>query len=70
MKSIAYIIDGEIIEIINYDERMASIVLSNPTVVDITKYQINPENWRFDGQNFVSIIDGEEVVLPADSITQ
>jgi hypothetical protein len=33
---IAYIIDGEVVDILHTDERLASIFLSNPILVDVT----------------------------------
>jgi len=33
---IAFLIDGEIVQIMGTDERLAAILLSNPTIVDIT----------------------------------
>ena len=34
--SLAFVIDGEIVQIMSTDERMAAILLSNPDIVDIT----------------------------------
>lgn len=33
---IAYIIEGEVVDILHTDERLASIFLSNPILVDVT----------------------------------
>jgi hypothetical protein len=33
---LAYVIDGEVVELFQVDERLASIVTSNPIIVDIT----------------------------------
>jgi hypothetical protein len=35
-KKIALIIDGEVVEMLHADERLAAIFLSNPTIVDVT----------------------------------
>lgn len=69
MKSLAFILDGEIVEIIQYDDRMAAILLSNPIIVDISRNHVS-KNWKFDGENFTAIVDGEEVVVPADRNTE
>ena len=37
---LAYVIDGEVVELFRVDERLASIITSNPIIVDIT----NTEN--------------------------
>lgn len=66
MKTLAFIIDNEIVEILQYDERMASIFLSNPLIVDITKYSIS-KDWEFDGKEFKNIVDGQEVSYPVEN---
>lgn len=33
---IAFVIDGEIVDILHTDERLASIFLSNPTIIDVS----------------------------------
>lgn len=33
---LAFVIDGEIVQIMGTDERLAAILLSNPIVVDVT----------------------------------
>jgi hypothetical protein len=53
--AIAFIIDGEVVSILNTDERMAAVLLSNPIIVDITEEKkANPfivEGWEYkDGQ--------------------
>jgi hypothetical protein len=35
-KKIAFVIDGEVIDILHTDERLASIFLSQPEIVDVT----------------------------------
>lgn len=56
---IAFIIDGEVVDVLHTDERLAAIFLSDPQVVDVTSiYQqspnpdINMTGWYYDGQNF------------------
>lgn len=41
MKKIALVIDDEVVDIIYADERFAAILLSNPTVIDVTDRAIN-----------------------------
>jgi hypothetical protein len=62
----AYVIDGEVVLTINTDERTQAILLSNPTIVDITDVhfpdetlengdvqQVNIANgWTYDGTSF------------------
>lgn len=62
LRTIALIIDGEVVEVLQFDERMASILLSNPTIVDITSHNIGT-GWSFDGSNFVNTIDGKTVYV-------
>jgi hypothetical protein len=64
MKAIAFVIDGEVVEVVNYDDRMASIMLSNPTIVDISNHNITAGGWTFDGTAFSTVIDGQQVVVP------
>jgi hypothetical protein len=33
---LAYVIEGEVVELFHVDERLASIITSNPIIVDIT----------------------------------
>lgn len=56
---IAFIIDGEVVDVLHTDERLAAIFLSDPEVIDVTSiYQqspspdINMTGWLYDGQNF------------------
>ena len=44
-KKIALIIDGECVEMLHADERLAAIFLSEPTIVDVTE--------EFTGETFV-----------------
>lgn len=55
---IAFIIDGKVVDVLHTDERLASIFLSDPVVIDVTQIyanggpSINMTNWDWDGQNF------------------
>jgi hypothetical protein len=52
---IAFIIDGEVQDVLHTDERLAAIFLSQPTIVDVTEWHVeNP------GKNLVkATYDGE-----------
>lgn len=54
---IAFIIDEEIVSILNTDERMAAVLLSNPIILDITEEKkINPylsEGWQYKNNKFI-----------------
>lgn len=55
---IAFIIDGKVVDVLHTDERLASIFLSDPVVIDVTQIyanggpSINMTNWDWDGENF------------------
>jgi len=59
-KWIALIIDDEIVSKMAWDPRLASILLSNPQIVDVTDIwdQVH-EGFKFDGKDFIP--NGEEV---------
>jgi hypothetical protein len=61
---IAFVLDGEIVSILNTDERMAAILLSNPIIVDITeekkKQPLILEGWKYDGEKFFSVVERTE----------
>lgn len=61
---IAVILDNEVVEVLRFDERVASILLSNPTFIDISNISVET-GWTFDGQNFVATINGTQAVVPA-----
>jgi hypothetical protein len=44
---IAFILDGKVADILHTDERLASIFLSNPTIVDVTDFIAQNENIGF-----------------------
>lgn len=59
---IAFIIDGEVAELLHTDERMASIFLSGPQIVNATNFVkdnskdiINNSlvGWKYDGSTFI-----------------
>lgn len=55
---VAFIIDGKVVDVLHTDERLASIFLSDPIVIDVTQIYanggpgVNMTNWDFDGENF------------------
>ena len=49
-KKIAFLIDGEVVEVLNTDDRLAAILLSDPVVLDLTD--------RFDTMNAVGNVVG------------
>ena len=65
-KVIAVVLDGEVVEIFRFDERISSILLSNPTFVDISNISVD-NGWKFDGSDFSKNIDGGVVVVPASN---
>lgn len=68
-KSLAFIIDGEVISVARYDERTASILLSNPTIIDVTPIAIS-EGWQYDDSvGFYTNIDGQEVTVDPTATT-
>lgn len=42
LREIAFVIDGQVVETMNTDTRMASILLSNPLVLDVTGFKVSP----------------------------
>ena len=63
IKTIAVVIDGEVQEVLNFDERVAAMLLSNPTLVDITEHSIT-SGWEYDGNSFSTTVDGAPVNIP------
>jgi hypothetical protein len=55
---VAFIIDGKVVDVLHTDDRLASIFLSEPVVIDVTQIYanstspINMTNWDWDGENF------------------
>jgi hypothetical protein len=56
---IAFIIDGEVVDVLHTDDRLAAIFLSDPQVIDVTSIYVNSPNpdinmtgWTYDGTNF------------------
>lgn len=65
MRSLAFIIDGEVAEVINYDDHMAAVLLSNPLIVDISNINVTSDGWTFDGSAFSKLVNGQVVSIPA-----
>jgi hypothetical protein len=50
---LAYIMDGEVVLVMNTDEKMAALFTSNPTVIQVTRGPDSPQvGWKWDGTNF------------------
>lgn len=53
---LAFVIDGGVVDVLHTDDRLASIFLSQPTVVDVTSlYQENEEGfnivaWKYNSE--------------------
>jgi hypothetical protein len=63
-KTLAFVIDGKVVRVLRIDEMTASIILSNPEVIDITSNQVT-ESWNYDPtKGFYVDMDGSEVVVP------
>jgi hypothetical protein len=65
IKKLAYVIDGKVVQTLSTDERMWAIILSNPTIVDITGITfpdiqteegtaqvVIGQDWSYDGTTF------------------
>lgn len=65
IKKLAYVIDGKVVQTLSTDERMWAIILSNPTIVDITNITfpdhvegelisqvVIGQDWAYDGTTF------------------
>lgn len=57
---LAFILDGEIVDILHTDERLGAIFTSNPTIVNITQELMQPENkisvgtkWDYSTEQFI-----------------
>lgn len=61
-KTLAFVIDGNVVSVMRFDERTASIMLSAPKIIDISNQNIT-ESWKYDNnKGFYIQIDGEEIV--------
>lgn len=64
-KTLALVLDGKVVRIINIDEMTGVILLSSPEIIDITNNQVT-ESWNYDpSKGFYTEIDGSEVVIPS-----
>lgn len=63
-KVLAFVIDGKVERIMRFDDQTASILLSDPEVIDITNVQVT-ESWNYNSEKgFYVDIDGAELVIP------
>ena len=58
--AIAFVIDGVVADLLFTEDRLAAILLSEPTMVEVTKFvQDNPQtsliNATYDGENFTPV---------------
>lgn len=54
---IAFVIDGQVVDVLHTDSRLASIFLSDPVILDVTDFLSAQEHYRmvgatYDGTNF------------------
>lgn len=65
---VAFVIDGEVVEVMNTDPHLAAILMSQPEVVDVTGMT---KNWhmgsieagiRFDGRSGAFFVPRDEVI--------
>lgn len=67
-RTLAFIIDGDVILVSRFDERTSAIFLSKPEVIDITTQNIS-EGWSYDqSKGFYVEIDGQEVIAEPESL--
>lgn len=62
---IAFIIDGVVQDVLNTDERLAAIFLSQPTIVDVSENQENmfiTHGWSYDEDSQTFTAPAEEAV--------
>lgn len=49
---IAFIIDNKVVELLNTDERISAILLSNPLIMDVTDRTNNPDEYVMIGSTY------------------
>ncbi len=49
---IAFIIDNKVVELLNTDERISAILLSNPLIMDVTDRTNNPDEYVMVGSTY------------------
>lgn len=57
---VAFIIDGEVVDVLHTDDRLGAMFLSNPVMVDVTDMFLNDPSIMMVGATY----DGENFVLP------
>jgi hypothetical protein len=56
---LAIVIDGKVERVMRFDEETSALLLSNPTIIDVTANQIT-ESWNYDeNSGFFVNIDGQ-----------
>lgn len=61
---LAIIIDGEVVSLLHFDAHTASMLLSNPEIVDVTEVSVSA-GWEYDpnSSTFHRMVDGQRVDL-------
>jgi hypothetical protein len=49
---IAFVLDGEVVEVIHCQPRMAAILLSSPEIIQISDGEYATIGWKYNGKNF------------------
>lgn len=66
VKKLAYVIDGKVVQTLSTDERMWAIILSEPTIVDITDIKF-PD--RVEGELVSQVVIGNDWVYDGTTFT-
>jgi hypothetical protein len=71
---IAFVLDGKVVDIFHTEDRLAAVLLSNPTIVNVTaEYAAQPEGfnlleWNYDGTTFTAPEVQIEMARPQDIV--
>jgi len=65
---IAFVLDGKVADVLHTDERLASIFLSEPTIVDATDFIANNQNVNlvdaiWDGTTFIGKSQEDQTIV-------
>jgi len=61
---IGFVIDGIVQEVIQVFDRFAAILLSNPTIINVTDAKVKPVHTTWDGAKLVTDEGDELTVVP------
>lgn len=72
---IALILDGQVVDVLHTDERLAAIFLSSPEIIDVTEHMANDKRnlvrATWDGSTFTPVADEPaQVGIPAAQVQQ